>query len=132
MKTLNKILLASTVAIGTSALFGSSAFAGGGMAGSAAFNITGASGSEVVSGVATAAAVGQNGASAWAFQDGTSNAAGAMGSAGVITVTTFNATSVTSVADTVPANYVDNGNTLKGNADIQLGTTSGNTIINSP
>ncbi|PHV63917.1 hypothetical protein WEU38_00295 [Cyanobacterium aponinum AL20118] len=135
MKNIHRVLLVSGMAIGSSTLFGASALAGGGMAGSAAFNLISdgqATPAQVVSGVATAAAVGQNGASAWSFQTGTNNSAGAIGSAGVITVDTFSASSVTSVSDTVPASYTDNTNTLTNNADIQLGTTSGDAIINSP
>jgi hypothetical protein len=51
--------------------------------------------------LSTAAAVGNNGATAWTFNDGTATSAGSMGSAGLITITTFdNAGTIATVEDT--------------------------------
>ena len=124
---LNRVLLASGLAIASAALLIPAAFAGeGGVAGSAAFNITGGE----VQGVATAASVGKNGASAWSFQTGTSNSAGALGSAGVITITTFNATSVDTVKDSADPSLLTAQNNGMDYPDIQLGTEAGDKIIN--
>lgn len=94
---LNRVLLASGLAIATGALMSPAAFAGeGGVAGSAAFNLDPTGN---VLGVATAASVGKNGASAWAFQEGTSNSAGALGSGGAIDMNGFSASTVGNVND---------------------------------
>jgi hypothetical protein len=127
---LNRVLLASGLAVAAGAFMGPAAFAGeGGVAGSAAFNLDATSSN--VLGVATAASVGKNGASAWAFQDGTSNSAGALGSAGVITITTFNATSVGTVNDSADPSLLTNQSNGMDYPDIQLGTEAGDEIINN-
>lgn len=129
----NRVLLVSGLAIGATALISPMAMAGaGGIAGSASFNLVDSSGSQVVSGVATAAAVGKNGASAWGFQSGTTNSAGALGSGGVITVTGMTATTFTSVVDAVDGNLdTAQTNTLSGGPDVQLGTTSGDVVVDA-
>lgn len=116
------LLAASLVA--TAIGFTPAAFAGaGGIAGSASFS--GGSG-DVVTGAATAAAIGQNGASAWSFNKGgadTSNSAGAIGTAGATTITGFSNTgTITSVQDTAPATPATNSNSFSGGPDIQFGT----------
>lgn len=124
---LNRVLLASGLAIASAAMLSPAAFADeGGVAGSAAFNLDTVGN---VLGVATAASVGKNGASAWAFQDGTSNSAGALGSAGVIDITTFNATSVGNVNDSADPNLVTAQENGMDYPDIQLGTEAGDEII---
>ena len=126
---LNRVLLASGLAIASAAMLSPAAFADeGGVAGSAAFNLDTVGN---VLGVATAASVGKNGASAWAFQDGTSNSAGALGSAGVIDITTFNATSVGNVNDSADPNLVTAQENGMDYPDIKLGTEAGDEIINN-
>ncbi|MBE9176143.1 hypothetical protein IQ225_14020, partial [Synechocystis salina LEGE 06155] len=80
---LNRVLLASGLAVGTTALIAPLAMAGGGgVAGSAAFTIDGGA----VTDVSTAAAVGHDVSTAWSFNDATTgaekNSAGAMGASG--------------------------------------------------
>ena len=99
----------------------------GGMAGSAAFD---AAVSGKINGAGTAAAIGKNGAGSWAFNDSSAtdkNAAGAMGSSGVTTVTGMDADSVTNV---VLSGLVEAGsqvNTAIGGPDILL--QSGNAAV---
>jgi hypothetical protein len=121
-KFLRHALLASSL-VATAIGFAPAAFAGaGGIAGSASFS--GGSG-DVVTGAATAAAIGQNGASAWSFNKGgadTSNSAGAIGTAGATTITGFSTGTITSVQDTAPATPATNSNSFSGGPDIQFGT----------
>ncbi|MBE9176142.1 hypothetical protein IQ225_14015 [Synechocystis salina LEGE 06155] len=97
---------------------------GQGVAGSASFTIA----SEKPTGVATAAAVGHNVASAWSLSDSAnnSNSAGSMGTAGVITVDTTSAstTTVTSSAPTQGGTLGFDLN-LGGVVDTKTGTGSG-------
>jgi len=135
-KTLRNVLLGSGLAA-TVVSFAPAAFAGaGGVAGSAAFNLVdNGSGTQVVAEVATAASVGKNGASAWAFQTDTTNSAGAIGSGGVITISGMTATTFTDAKDAADAAlYTAQDNTFAAGAgpDVQLGTTSGNVVVNSP
>ncbi|MBE9176140.1 hypothetical protein IQ225_14005 [Synechocystis salina LEGE 06155] len=97
---------------------------GGGMAGAAAFSLD-ANGN--VTGVAVSAAVGGNGAAAWAFNNGTSNSAGAIGSNGTITLINFNSSIVEQVFTTPRDELMPEAPV--GGFDIQLGTTSGDAII---
>jgi len=99
----------------------------GGMAGSAAFD---AAVSGKINGAGTAAAIGKNGAGSWAFNDSSAtdkNAAGAMGSSGVTTVTGMDADSVTTVqlSGLVPAG--EQVNTAIKGPDILL--QSGNAAV---
>lgn len=134
-KTLRNVLLGSGLAA-TIVSFAPAAFAGaGGVAGSAAFNLVDNAGDQVVAGVATAASVGKNGASAWAFQTGTTNSAGAIGSGGIITISGMTATTFTDAKDAADAALgTAQGNTFAAGAgpDVQLGTTSGNVVVASP
>lgn len=98
----------------------------GGMAGSAAFSID-SNGN--VTGVAAAAAIGANGAAAWAFNDGIANSAGAMGSSGVMTLINFTSNQLESIHDSVPGTYETQMNELGGGFDVQLGTTGGEVIL---
>jgi hypothetical protein len=107
-----KLLIALTAT--AAGIFGSAsnAFAGeGGAAGAAAFRVEGGA----VTGVAVAASVGKQDAFAGAFNDigANMNSAMALGSAGVITMTTLNATSLASVNSA---------------ADTQLGIAQGNEL----
>ncbi|MGI0482009.1 hypothetical protein ACN4EE_14645 [Geminocystis sp. CENA526] len=114
--------------------FSPNAFAGsGGMAGSAAFQVD-----SVVTGVGVSAAVGENGAGAWSFNDSSAtgkNSAGSMGSGGAITIggagNEFDASKVGKVVDSAGSTTLDNSNTLTGNADLKLGTGSNNVIVDS-
>jgi len=127
---LNRVLLASGLAVAAGAFMGPAAFAGeGGVAGSAAFNLDATSSN--VLGVATAASVGKNGASAWAFQDGTSNSAGALGSGGVINMNDFSASTLGNVNDSADPNLVTEQDNGMDYPDIQLGTEAGDEIINN-
>ena len=124
---LNRVLFASGLAIATGALMSPAAFAGeGGVAGSAAFNLD--TGGNVL-GVATAASVGKNGASAWAFQDETSNSAGALGSGGVINMNGFSASTLGSVVDSQDDFLATDQSNGMDYPDIQLGTEAGDEII---
>lgn len=118
----------------TTSLFSlsSTAFAGeGGAAGAAAFTIEGG----VVTGVAVAAAVGKNDASAAAFNNVTDdfNSAFALGSAGAIQMTDIgNPESAAMVGGEDPALTTAQANDLTGSATIQLGTDAGATIVTIP
>ncbi|WPF88751.1 hypothetical protein WEU38_00300 [Cyanobacterium aponinum AL20118] len=122
-------VLISLLSFSPTALAGS-----GGMAGSAAFQVD-----TVVTGVGVSAAVGENGASAWSFNDSTNgsevNSAGSLGSGGSITIggaaDQFNASGVGQVVDSTNSAEV-NSNTLSNNADLELGTGSNNIIVDSP
>lgn len=94
----NRILLASGFAIASTALIGPAAFADGGVAGAVSYVATGAT---FINSISTAAAVGNNGASAWTFNDGTNTSAGSFGSAGAITITSWDNVhgTITTVAD---------------------------------
>jgi hypothetical protein len=85
---LNRILLASGLALAGTALIGPAAFADGGVAGAVSFSYV-ATGQTYINSISTAAAVGNNGAAAWTFNDGTSTSAGSFGSAGAITITSW-------------------------------------------
>lgn len=112
--------------------FSSGAFAGeGGAAGAAAFTIDGTA----VTGVAVAASVGKNDASAAAFNDVTAefNSAFALGSAGAIDMQGIgdpDAATMTGTAD--PLLETAQANDLTGSATIQLGTSSGEVIATIP
>lgn len=122
-------LLAATASVLS---LSSGAFAGeGGAAGAAAFTIDGTA----VTGVAVAASVGKNDASAAAFNnvDGNFNSAFALGSAGAISMEGIgdpDAAEMTGTADTQLG--VAQANDLTGSATIQLGTASGNVIATIP
>jgi hypothetical protein len=107
--------------------YGATAFAGeGGVAGAAAFTIDGGN----VTGVAVAAAVGKQDASAFAHQGGADipNVAGALGSDGVITqtITTGIVASQAGAAGTLTANA--NTVTTPNLGVIYLGTVSGDPV----
>lgn len=83
---LNRVLLGSGFIALSTALISPAAFADGGAAGAVSYVATGAT---FINSISTAAAVGNNGAAAWTFNDGTSTSAGSFGSAGAITINTF-------------------------------------------
>ncbi|MGD1911590.1 MAG: hypothetical protein ACFB2X_12225 [Rivularia sp. (in: cyanobacteria)] len=111
----------------------SSAVAGeGGAAGAAAFTIddTGS-----VTGVAVAAAVGKNDASAAAFNDVDNdfNSAFALGSAGAIQMTDIgDPTLAAMVGGEDPDLTTEQANDLTGSATIQLGTESEDVLVTIP
>jgi hypothetical protein len=124
--------LAITLVAATTSVFGlaSGAMAGeGGAAGAAAFTITGTQ----VTGVGVASAIGKNDASAYAYNNGTtSNTAGALGSAGAVTLTNAAAGSftITGTADTTVNLAVGQANDFTATTTIQLGTGTGSNIVN--
>ena len=120
----------------TTSLFSlsSGALAGeGAAAGSAAFTLDATTSN--VTGVAVAASVGKNDASAAAFNDVTNglNSAFALGSSGLITVDKMgDPTNAVMVGTADTQLGVDQGNSLTGSATVQLGTTSGDAIVTTP
>ena len=142
---LNQKLAIAFLAVG-SGVFGlsSGAFAGsGGAAGAAAFTVQGNS----VTGVAVSAAVGKDNAGASAFNNGQYNSAFALGSAGSINISNmgsgansnnynpfyYNQMPSTSMSGSTDSDRkTAQNNDLTGASSIQLGTTSGNTVVNIP
>ncbi|MEM9923452.1 MAG: hypothetical protein AAF915_06845 [Cyanobacteria bacterium P01_D01_bin.50] len=110
----------------------STAFAGeGGAAGAAAFTIE----AGAVTGVAVAAAVGKNDASAAAFNDVANdfNSAFALGSAGAIQMTDIgDPTLAAMVGGEDPDLTTAQANDLTGSATIQLGTESEDVLVTIP
>ncbi|MEO1427628.1 MAG: hypothetical protein AAFS12_06010 [Cyanobacteria bacterium J06632_19] len=132
MKIYQKISISLFAATASLLSLSSAAFAGeGGAAGAAAFTINGTA----VTGVAVAASVGKNDASAAAFNNVNDNfnSAFALGSAGAITMEGIgdpNSAGMTGGAD--PALGTAQANDLTGSATIQLGTASGEVIATIP
>ncbi|MEG4201765.1 hypothetical protein [Microcoleus sp. Pol12A5] len=107
----------------------------GGVAGSAAFTITGGQ----VIGVAVSAAVGKENAAAHSFNydaanaNGLQNSAFAIGTAGALTINTVGdpaGFSLNTIEDTDRATAQDN--TFTAGYTIRLGSLSGSTLITSP
>ncbi|MDZ8223577.1 MULTISPECIES: hypothetical protein [unclassified Nostoc] len=98
-----------------------------GAAGAAAFTIDS---DNKVTGVAVAAAVGRNDAAAAAFQgaEGIPNAAYALGSGGLITLESIGEPATASIKGAT-STALNETNTLGGNATIQIGTTSPNSVV---
>lgn len=132
MKFSQKLSISLFAATASVLSFSSGAFAGeGGAAGAAAFTIDGTA----VTGVAVAASVGKNDASAAAFNnvDGNFNSAFALGSSGAIDMEGIgdpDAAVMTGTADTALGTAQEND--LTGSATIQLGTASGEVIATIP
>lgn len=125
-RKLSLIVAATTVSV-----FGiaSHAFAGeGAAAGSAAFSIDGGA----VTGVAVSAAIGKQDAFAGAFNDfDSNNAAFAQGSAGTISVSSLEPTSIGSLSSTADTQLgVDQGNSFDATTSVQIGTQSPNSVVN--
>ncbi|MBV6626021.1 MAG: hypothetical protein KI793_24330 [Rivularia sp. (in: Bacteria)] len=133
MKLIQKLSISLFAATASILSLSSGAFAGeGGAAGAAAFTIddTGS-----VTGVAVAASVGKNDASAAAFNnvDGNFNSAFALGSAGVIDMQGIgdpDAAAMTGADD--PDLSTAQANDLTGSATIQLGSQDGDVIATIP
>jgi hypothetical protein len=105
------------------------AFAGeGGAAGSAAFTI-GAEGQ--VTGVAVAAGIGKQDAFAGAFNTSAgNNAAFAMGSAGVISISTLNSTEISSISSQKDESIsTAQNNSFTTNTSVQIGTKSSDQVV---
>lgn len=128
---LNHKLAIAFLGVGTG-VFGlsSGAFAGsGGAAGAAAFTVTDGK----VTGVAVSAAVGKDNAAAAAYNNGANNSAFALGSASGIDIEDMD-----SKGSGYIYSYRDNdleiaqNNDLTGASSIQLGTTSGDAVVNIP
>ncbi|GAX36128.1 hypothetical protein [Nodularia sp. NIES-3585] len=104
----------------------------GGAAGAVAFTIE----SGMVTGVAQAAAIGKNDAAATAFNvfsitGARTNSASALGSAGAITISNLgNSANVQMVGTADPALHTAQHNQFSSNVTINLGTSSGNQLIN--
>ncbi|MGB3641803.1 MAG: hypothetical protein WBA39_30135 [Rivularia sp. (in: cyanobacteria)] len=132
MKIYQKLSISLLAATASVLSLSSGAFAGeGGAAGAAAFTIV----DEAVTGVAVAAAVGKNDASAAAFNDVTLefNSAFALGSAGAIDMQGIgdpDGAGMTGTADTQIG--VAQANDLTGSATIQLGSQDGDVIATIP
>lgn len=132
MKFSQKLSISLFAATASVLSLSSGAFAGeGGAAGAAAFTIE----EDKVTGVAVAASVGKNDASAAAFNDVTlkENSAFALGSAGAIDMQGIgdpDGAAMTGTADTQIG--VAQANELTGNATIQIGTESEDVIATVP
>ena len=133
MKLIQKLSISLFAATASVLSFSSGAFAGeGGAAGAAAFTIddTGS-----VTGVAVAASVGKNDASAAAFNDVTAefNSAFALGSAGKIDIVGMGDPTAAGMAgEQDPDLLTAQENDLTGSATIQLGTGSGEVLVTIP
>jgi hypothetical protein len=125
---LNRVLLASGLAVAAGALMSPAAFAGGGVAGSAAYVATGATN---VASISTAAAVGVNGAVASSFNDGANTSAVAFGSSGIITYTGHDnaAGTITSVAD---ATGTALATTVTERVNLNVGLAPGDVLVDYP
>ncbi|MEM6753994.1 MAG: hypothetical protein AAF630_13580 [Cyanobacteria bacterium P01_C01_bin.38] len=134
MKLCQKLSISLFAATASVLSLSSGAFAGeGGAAGAAAFTIDATTGN--VNGVAVAASVGKNDASAAAFNDNTAdfNSAFALGSAGSIQMTDIgNPATAAMIGEEDPALTTEQANDLTGNATIQLGTGDGDVIATIP
>ena len=133
MKFGKKLSISLFAATASLISFSSGAFAGeGGAAGAAAFTIDNGN----VTGVAVAASVGKNDASAAAFNNPATsyNSAFALGSSGKISFTNMGAEDGTTTMDgeVAPALATPQANDLTGNATIQLGTGDGDVITTIP
>lgn len=128
MKLTEKLSISVFAVTATVLSLSSGAFAGeGGAAGAAAFTIRN---NGTVEGVAVAASVGKNDASAAAFNDAGFNSAFALGSAGFITIDSMgnaNQASMVGIAD--PRLGTEQANSLNGAATIQLGSQDGNAVV---
>jgi len=135
--TIRRFALASGLALLGAVGFTTSARAGeGGIAGSAAFTITGGA----ITGVAVSTAVGKEAASAAAFNyqvpaaGGLQNSAWALGTAGTQDFTTVGATTgfgTTTLEDSDRATGQANIFSA-GTATVQLGTAAGNAVVEAP
>ena len=134
MKFSQKLSIALFAATTSVFSLSSGAFAGeGAAAGSAAFTIDNSTATPTVTGVAVAASVGKNDASAAAYNSGTANSAFALGSAGLITGTNIGDSANASMVGTADADLAtDQGNDLTGAATIDLGTVAGDNVITLP
>ncbi len=140
MKFCQKLSISLFAATASVLSLSSGAFAGeGGAAGAAAFTIDNTGTDPAVTGVAVAASVGKNDASAAAFNmiDATGNpfnSAFALGSAANITMENIGASDGTqSMTGAVDSALGDaQGNELTGSATIQLGTGNGDVIATIP
>jgi hypothetical protein len=134
MKLIQKLSISLFAATASILSFSSGAFAGeGGAAGAAAFTIDGTN----VTGVAVAASVGKNDASAAAFNNVANNfnSAFALGSSGAIDMQGIgdpDSAAMTGGASDATLLAVEQANELTGNATIQLGTATGNVIATIP
>lgn len=121
------VVSASVFGLATKTLAGE-----GGAAGAVAFTIE----SGMVTGVAQAAAIGKNDAAATAFNilsisGSRTNSAAALGSAGAITISNLgNSTSVQMVGTADPALHTAQLNQFGSSVTINLGTSSGDQLIN--
>ena len=129
MKLVQKLSISLFAATASVISFSSGAFAGeGAAAGSAAFTVDATTGN--ISGVAVAASVGKNDASASAFNDSANsvNSAFALGSANAISITGM--TSATgNMAGSEDTALGDQINTLGNPANVQLGTVAGDSVV---
>ena len=138
MKFSQKLSISLFAATASVLSFSSGAFAGeGGAAGAAAFTIDGTDpANPVVTGVAVAASVGKNDASAAAFNDVTLqfNSAFALGSAGAIDMTGIGDPAAAEMDGTADGTNLGTAqaNQLTGNATIQLGTQSEDVLVTVP
>lgn len=132
MKFAQKLSISLFAATASVLSFSSGAFAGeGAAAGAAAFTIDTGN----VTGVAVAASVGKNDASAAAFNDVTNqfNTAFALGSAAQIDIQGMGDPTAASMTGAADANLgTAQGNQLDGAATIQLGTVSNDVLVTIP
>lgn len=136
--TIGRLIIASAISLISSLFYTNVTRAGeGGIAGSAAFTIEGGT----VTGVAVSAAVGKESAAAHSFNydasndNGLQNSAFAIGTAGTLSINGLGdpagftlETQEDSDRDTAQVNTFTTGGTF----DIQIGTTSGNTVVDLP
>ncbi|MGB3653105.1 MAG: hypothetical protein WBA41_18055 [Rivularia sp. (in: cyanobacteria)] len=136
MKFSQKLSISLFAATASVLSFSSGAFAGeGGAAGAAAFTIDNTGTDPAVTGVAVAASVGKNDASAAAFNDvtGQFNSAFALGSAGPIDMQGIgDPAAAAMIGGEDPIIGTAQENQLTGAATIQLGTGNGDVIATIP
>ncbi len=128
---LNRILLASGLALAGTALMGPAAFADGGAAGAVSYVATGAANITTLS---TAAATGNNGATAWTFNDGANTSAGSFGSVGVITITDWAnpAGTIASVANAAATAAVTGNTALVNGPQLDIGLAPADNVVTIP
>ena len=140
-KLINKIAVAATAGISVLGLSTAAMAGEGGVAGAAAFTIDNSGAAPVVTGVAVAAAVGKQDASAAAYNVpestlatdvGVQNYAYSIGSAGVISISAMGDPENAEMAGSADTALADEqGNSFNADAPgaIQLGTSTGDDLV---